>query len=115
MKCWVLNEKMKTLFPLRKNKIYPSIKRIQFPFIRPLEWTVHKVQGMSLDEDVISFNPQRQKSFNQGQTHVALNRTRSIEKMLFVGNYNFAPIKKLNSRIRIYSAMKRKSVRSHTS
>lgn len=106
---------METLFPLRKNKIYPSIKRIQFPFIRPLEWTVHKVQGMSLDVDVISFNPQRQKSFNQGQTHVALNRTRSIEKMLFVGNYNFAPIKKLNSRIRIYSAMKRKSVRSHTS
>lgn len=57
-------------------------------------WTVHKVQGMSLDEDVISFNLQRQKSFNQGQTHVALSRTWSIEKMFLTGNYNFAAIKK---------------------
>ena len=48
---------------------------------------------MSLDEGVISFNLQPQKSFNQEKIYVELSQIRSIEKMSFVGNYNRAAIK----------------------
>ena len=48
---------------------------------------------MSLDEGVVSFNQQRQKSFNQGQMYVALSQIKSIEERFFVGNYNRAAIK----------------------
>ena len=48
---------------------------------------------MSLDEGVVNFNLQRQKSFNQGQMYVALSQIKSIEERFFVGNYNRAAIK----------------------
>ena len=48
---------------------------------------------MSLDEGVISFNLQTQKSFNQEKIYVESSQIRSIEKMFFVGNYNRATIK----------------------
>ena len=36
--------------------------------------TVHKVQGLSLKSAVVSFDLEKQKTFNQGEMYVALGR-----------------------------------------
>ena len=45
-----------------------------------------KVQGLSLDEGVISFDLHYQKSFSSGQMYVALRRITSIGAMYLVAN-----------------------------
>ena len=40
--------------------------------------TVHKVQGLTLDKVVISFELFKQRAFNYGQIYVALSRSRSM-------------------------------------
>ena len=54
---------------------------MQFPLTFSWACTVHKLQGLSLGEGVVSFELVKQKSFNQGQIHVALSRISSIKKM----------------------------------
>jgi len=56
-----------------EKKSSPIIKRTQFPLMLSWACTVHKVQGLSLTEAVISFELLRQKSFNSGQLYVALS------------------------------------------
>ena len=64
---WGPIKKHQALFCLRKNKQQPSVKRTQFPLTLSWACTVHKVQGLSLAEGVVSFDLEKQKSFNQGQ------------------------------------------------
>ena len=49
----------------------PTIKRTQFPLVLSWACTVHKVQGLSLTSAVVSFDLEKQKSFNEGQMYVA--------------------------------------------
>ena len=44
----------------------PEIQRIQFPIAFAWACTVHKVQGLTLQNVVISFNLKKQRSFNYG-------------------------------------------------
>ena len=81
------------MFGLRKNKQQPSVKRTQFPLTLSWACTVHKVQGLSLAEGVVSFKLEKQKSFNRGQIYVALSRISSINKMYLIGSYNKAELK----------------------
>ena len=55
--------------------------------------TAHKVQGLSLSDGVISYDLQRQKSFNQDQMYVAMSRISKLENMHLIGNYNRNAIK----------------------
>ena len=57
---WVPIKKLQALFGLRKNKQQPSVKRTLFPLTLPWACTVHKVQGLSLDEGVVSFDLEKQ-------------------------------------------------------
>ena len=61
------------------------------------------MQGLSLDEGVISFNLHRQKSFNPGQMYASLSRITSMDRMHLVGN---------NSKKAINSFAKKKSATS---
>ena len=85
--------KHKVSFGLKKNKSQPCIKMTQF--LLALSWacTVHKVQGLSLDEGVISFDLQRQKSFNQVQMDIALRRISKFDNMHFVGKYHWNAVR----------------------
>ena len=83
---WVPIRKHEVLFGLKKNKSRPCNKRTQFPLAISWACTIHKVQGLSLDEGVISFDLHRQKSFNPGQIDVPLSRITSMDKMYLVGN-----------------------------
>ena len=56
----------------------PEVLRIQFPISLAWACTVHKVQGLTLQNVVISFNLNRQRSFNYGQVYVALSRATSL-------------------------------------
>ena len=59
---WARIEKYETETPIKKGLAYPSIKRTRFPLA--LAWvSVHKVQGLSLEQGVIDFMCQKQKSF----------------------------------------------------
>ena len=86
-------KKHQALFGLRKNKQQPSVKRIQFPLTLSWACTVNKVPGLSLAEGVVSFDLERQNSFNQGQIYVALSRISGMNKMYLIGSYNKATLK----------------------
>ena len=53
----------------------------------------HKVQGLSSAEDAVSFDLEKQKTYNQGQIYVALSRTSSMNKMYLIGSQNKATLK----------------------
>ena len=55
--------------------------------------TDHKVQGLSLTEEVAIFDLESQKSFNQGQIYVALSRITSINELYLIGKYTKAALK----------------------
>ena len=44
-------------------------------------------------EGVVNFYLEKQKSFNQGQIYVALNRISSMNKMYLIGSYNETALK----------------------
>ena len=44
-------------------------------------------------EGAVSFNLEKQKSFNQGQIYVALSRISSMNKMYLIGSYNKTTLK----------------------
>ena len=55
-------------FKVRKGKgSSPEIQRIQFPLTLAWACTVHEVQGLTLQNTVVSFQLFRQRSFNYGQ------------------------------------------------
>ena len=80
-------ERSEATFSLNKGK-GSFIKRTQFPLILSYACTVHKVQGLTLDRAVISFDLEKQRSFNPGQMYVALSRVKSIDGLYFTGQYS---------------------------
>ena len=52
----------------------PEVQRIQFSITLAWACTVHKVQGLTLQNVVVSFNLQKQRFFIYGQVYVALSR-----------------------------------------
>ena len=76
---------------LAKIKVRPGkassseIQRIQFLLTLAWACTVHKVQGLTLNDVVISFNLLRQRSFNYGQIYVALSRATSLKGIHILG------------------------------
>ena len=54
-----------------------------------LAWacTVHKVQGQTLDQVVVNFDLEKQRSFKSGQMYVALSCVTSLNGLFLVGTY----------------------------
>ena len=68
--------KVEVRFGLRRNWTHPCVKGTQSPLILAWACIVHKLQELSLDTDVISFDLNKQKYFDQGQIYVALRKIR---------------------------------------
>ena len=66
----------------------PAIKRTQFPLTLSWGCTVHKVQGLSLDQIVLSCNLLKQRSFNPGQFYVGISRATSLEGLFLTGKFD---------------------------
>ena len=107
---WVPIKKIETSFGIAKNKVQPSIKRTQFPLTLSWACTVHKVQGLSLNKAIISFDLERQKCFNQGQMYVALSRITNMENMYLIGKYSRSAIKENKSAKIEYERLRQESV-----
>ena len=58
---WVPIEKCEAEIPIKKGSASRPIKRIQLPLILARACTIHKVQGLSLEQDVIDFDLRKQK------------------------------------------------------
>ena len=50
--------------------------------------TVHKVQGLTLEEKGIIFDLVKQDNFNYGQMYVTLSRVTSLNGLYFIGELN---------------------------
>lgn len=86
---WIPLERGEAKIKLRsKKEASPVIIRTQFPLMLSWACTVHKVQGLSLTEAVISFNLQKQRSFKNGQMYVALSRVTSLQGLYLIGKFN---------------------------
>ena len=71
----------------------PEIERLQFPLALAWACTVHKVQGLTLNKIAISFELVKQRSFNYGQTYVALSRATSLQSLYVLGKLEHKHIK----------------------
>ena len=71
----------------------PEIERLQFPLALAWACTVHKVQGLTLNKIVISFDLFKQRSFNYGQTYVAMSRATSLQGLYVLGKLEHKHIK----------------------
>jgi hypothetical protein len=63
----------------------PEMQRLQFPVTLAWACTVHKVQGLTLDNIVVSFDLKKQRYFNYGQVYVALRRATSLNGLHILG------------------------------
>ncbi|XP_028405223.1 ATP-dependent DNA helicase PIF1-like [Dendronephthya gigantea] len=71
----------------------PEIQRVQFPVTLAWACTVHKVQGLTLDEVVVSMELVKQRSFNYGQIYVALSRATSLQGLHILGEIDSKHVK----------------------
>ena len=75
---WVPIEKCETEISIKKGPVSPSFKRTQFPLTLAWASTVHKVQGLHLEQGIIDFNLRKQKSFGPVQIYTALSRVKTL-------------------------------------
>ena len=79
---------------IRANKpSSPEIQRIQFPLTLAYAVSIHKVQGLSLSNLVVSFELLKQKVFNYGQVYVALSRATSLNGIHILGKIESKHVK----------------------
>ena len=77
----------------QKKNSFPVIKRTQFPLMLAWTCTVPKVQGLSLNKEVVSFQLLKQRNFYYGLIYVALNRVSSLEGLYILGLFNLKSIR----------------------
>ena len=63
----------------------PEIQQMQFPITLAWACTVYKVQGLTLDKIVISFELVKQRFFNYGQVYVAISRSITLKGIYILG------------------------------
>ncbi|XP_066910992.1 ATP-dependent DNA helicase PIF1-like [Clytia hemisphaerica] len=98
---WVLIERAETTFNTRKAKKKKKetplmVRRTQFPLMLSYACTRHKVQGLTLQSAVVSFELFKQRYFNEGQMYVSLSRVTNINGLFFIGKYDRSAIRANN-------------------
>ena len=69
-------------------------------------YTSHKVQGLSLDNAVLSFDLFKQKSFNYGDMYVPLSRMRPVSGLTLTGTFTATAIKAERRSIQEYERLR---------
>ena len=81
---WVPIKREGSSIYLSVHKTSPAIKRTQFLVVLSWTCTSHKVQGLSLTSAFVSFDLEKQRSFNEGQMYAALSRVTSIDNLFLI-------------------------------
>ena len=84
------------------------ITRTQFPLTLSFACTVHKVQGLTQQKIVVSFQLNKQRSFNPGQMYVALSRVTSLNGLFLIGDYSKSAFKANTESEKEYLRLKNK-------
>ena len=84
---WVPIKKFETQTLMKKGSESPSIKCTQFPLTLAWASTIHKVQGLSLEQGVIDFDLQKQKSFGPVQIYTALSRVKIFDNLYCIKKF----------------------------
>ena len=71
----------------------PEVQRTQFPLKLAWACIVHKVQGLTLDRVVFSFELFKQRQFNCGQVYVTLSRVKLLSQLYLLGDINSTGIR----------------------
>ena len=90
---WVPIEIFEAEISIKKGSALPFIKRTQFPLTLAWASTVHKVQGLSLEQGVIDFDLRKEKSFGQGQMYTASGRVITYNNLYCIGEFKKSVIK----------------------
>lgn len=96
-------------FPFQSSE-YPTITIYQVPICLAWAMTIHKIQGMTLDDAMIDVG---NSVFEYGQTYVALSRIKSL-KGLYLINFNAKKIKANPKVIDFYEHMNDKRQRAQS-
>ena len=73
--------------PIKKGSRSPCIKYTQFPIILAWKSLVHKVSSLSLEKDVVDFDPWKQKSFGTGQWYTTLSWLQVYQNHYCIGEF----------------------------
>ena len=93
-RCWISIDKTEPKIKVKLNKdTSPAIQRTQFSLVVLWGYTSHKVQGLSSDNAVVSFDLFKQKSFNYGDMYVGLSRVRSVSELTLTETFTATTIK----------------------
>ena len=90
----------------KRKKEVVTAKFTQFPLVLAYACTVHKVQGLTLEKIVMSFELDRQQHFNPGQMYVALSRVTSLDGLFLTGSYSASAIKSSKSADKEYERLR---------
>ena len=91
---WVPIEKTTVDIRIKSNKnSFPVFKRTQFPLMLAWTCTVPKVQGLSFNKEVVSFQLLKQRNFQYGLIYVFLSRVSSLEGLYILGSFNLKSIR----------------------
>ena len=74
----------KLLVILFKVKLYARNNIFKFPLTLTCASTVHKIQGLSLEQSVFDFDLQRRRSIGVSQIYTALIRVKTYDKFYCV-------------------------------
>ena len=108
--CAVPIEKCEADIPISKGSVSPCIKRTQFPLALSWACAIHKVQGWSLNEGIVSFELQKQKDFGPGQIYTALSRVTDYHKLFCKGEPNTSSIRVNTSALEEYERLRQNSI-----
>ena len=108
--CFVPLQKCDADISIFKGSLSPSIKPKQFPLMLSWACNIHEVQGLSLEEDVVNCDLQKQRTFGQGQMYTALSRVSSYDKLFCVGKFEPPSIKVNVSTLQEYESLHQNSI-----
>ena len=107
---WVPIEKTEVDINIKSSKTYsPVIERASYPLMLAWACTMHKIQGLSLTQIVVSFQLLKQKQFYYGLIYVALSRLTRLEDLYILGPFTEDSIRANPLALVEYSRMRTES------